>query len=89
MSPPIVLYGTPECEDTEQVRQFLQAHGIPFKEVNINEDQQAEQFVLFINGGYRSTPTVVIGEGKVKMVLTEPSSQELAQILHQAGYSLD
>ncbi len=88
MSLPITIYGAPNCEDTEQVRQFLKAHAIPFKEVNIDEDPQAESFVIFINHGLRSTPTVVIGEGKIKIILTEPSDQELTQSLHQAGYSL-
>jgi len=44
--------------------------------------------VIFINGGFRSTPTLVIGDGKVKTILTEPSDTQLEEMLLQAGYSL-
>ncbi|RCK74955.1 MAG: glutaredoxin [Anaerolineae bacterium] len=89
MLSPITLYGSTNCEDTEQTRRFLLKHGIPFSEINIDDDKQAEHFVIFINRGYRSTPTVVIGEGKMKIILTEPTDGELVQILKQAGYSLN
>ncbi len=89
MLSPITLYGSTNCEDTEQTRRFLLKHGIPFSEINIDDYKQAEHFVIFINRGYRSTPTVVIGEGKMKIILTEPTDGELVQILKQAGYSLN
>lgn len=50
---------------------------MPFREVNIDRDAEAERFVIFINGGFRSTPTLVIGEGKRKVILTEPTDEEL------------
>jgi mycoredoxin len=62
--------------------------GIPFQEINISEDEEAEQFVIYINGGNRSTPTVVLGEGKWKVVLTEPSDEQLEAALVGAGYPL-
>ncbi|MFQ5433285.1 MAG: glutaredoxin family protein [Anaerolineae bacterium] len=78
---PIVMYGSTTCDDTERSRNHLQALGIPFREVNIDHDPEAEQFVIFINGGYRSTPTLVIGEGKLKTILTEPTNAELDKAL--------
>jgi mycoredoxin len=44
--------------------------------VNIDHDAEAEQFVIFINGGNRSTPTLVLGAGKFKTILTEPTNAE-------------
>jgi len=85
---PLTLYGATECDDTERTRARLRALGIPFREVNIDDDPAAEQFVLFINRGYRSTPTLVLGEGKVKIIATEPTADELKQVLRQAGYSV-
>lgn len=85
---PLVLYGAHDCDDTERTRHRLQAWGIPFREVNIDEDAEAERFVIFINRGYRSTPTLVFGEGKYKIVLTEPDDIELEQVLAQAGFSI-
>ncbi len=85
---PLTLYGATDCDDTERTRTHLCKLGIPFREVNIDDDAEAEQFVKFINQGYRSTPTLVLGEGKFKIVVTEPTDQELEQVLIQAGYSI-
>jgi glutaredoxin len=73
----IILYGATDFDDTERTRNYLEAHHIPFHEVNIDRDKEAERFVIFINNGCRSTPTLVIGEGKMKTILTEPTNQEL------------
>lgn len=73
MSLPITLYGAVDCDDTERLREYLKAAAIPFHEVTIDQDVEAERFVIFINDGFRSTPTVVIGEGKQKIILTEPT----------------
>lgn len=78
---PIIMYGATHCDDTERTREHLQARGAPFREVNIDHDAEAERFVVFINGGYRSTPTLVFGEGKRKMILTEPTNEELDEAI--------
>lgn len=85
---PITMYGATDCDDTQRTRLRLQEYGIPFREVNIDGDTIAEGFVIFINRGYRSTPTLVFGEGKLKWIITEPTEEELDQVLIQAGYSL-
>lgn len=79
---PITLYGARDCDDTERTRAFLQALGVPFVEVDIDANPAAENFVLFVNQGYRSTPTLVIGQGKRKIILTEPTNAELEEVLH-------
>lgn len=88
MTLPITLYGSTDCDDTERTRHHLLRLGIPFTEVNIDHDPSAEQFVIVINGGYRSTPTLVIGNGKAKLVLTEPTDDELSLALHRAEAAL-
>ena len=77
MREPIILYGSTDCDDTERTREYLLARGVPFNEVDIDLDPVAEQFVIFINGGFRSTPTLVIGEGRRRTVLVEPTGAEL------------
>ncbi|MEW6086671.1 MAG: glutaredoxin family protein [Chloroflexota bacterium] len=84
---PLTLYGATDCDDTERTRDRLRELGIPFREVNIDHDPEAERFVIFINRGYRSTPTLVFGEGKFKIIVTEPTDQELDQVLIRAGHS--
>lgn len=85
---PLTLYGATDCDDTERTLQHSRMLGIPFQEVNIDQDDEAERFVISINGGYRSTPTLVFGEGKFKIIVTEPTDQELDQVLIRAGHSI-
>lgn len=86
MREPITLYGEPTCEDTDAVRDFFAKYNIPYREINIDEDELASQFVIFVNTGYRSTPTLVFGEGKRKLILTEPTPEQLRDGLYWAGY---
>lgn len=83
---PITLYGGGHCDDTEHVAGRLRAWGVPFREVILERDPAAEQFVIFINDGFRSTPTLLFGDGRHKTILTEPTDEELAEALGRAGY---
>ncbi|MCW5878552.1 MAG: glutaredoxin family protein [Anaerolineales bacterium] len=85
MSMPLTLYGDSHCEDTQRSKQHLRQRNIPFREVDIDLDAEAERFVVFINGGFRSTPTIVFGEGQRKVILTEPSNAQLDEVLAQEG----
>jgi mycoredoxin len=77
MGLPITMYGSTDCDDTAHVTERLQALRIPFRYVNIDHDADAERFVTFINGGFRSTPTLVVGDGKWKTIMTEPTDAQL------------
>lgn len=77
----LTLYGADDCEDTAQTRSALQERQIRFVDHSIDDDPVAEQFVTFINHGFRSTPTLVFAVGKFKLIVTEPSSAELDQAL--------
>ncbi len=83
MIPPITMYGATYCEDTARVRQHLQELGYPFNEVNIDLSKDGENFVIFINNGKRTTPTLVIGEGSLKLVLTEPSNAQVEAVVQK------
>jgi mycoredoxin len=85
---PLTVYGGDDCDDTEHVTGRLREWGVPFREVILERDPEAERFVVFINGGFRSTPTLVFGDGRLKTVLTEPTDEELAGALERAGYSV-
>jgi len=85
---PLTLYGATDCDDTEHTRARLRKLGVPFHEVNIDHDPQAEQFVIFINRGYRSTPTLVLGEGRFRIIVTEPTDRDLDHVLLQTGHSI-
>lgn len=83
--PRIVMYGAVDCDDTARTRAYLQMQQIPFEEISIDTNPDAERFVIFINQGFRSTPTLIIGEGKRRVIFTEPSNEELAGELGSHG----
>jgi mycoredoxin len=85
MPRPITIYGATDCDDTQHTREYLISQGVSFQEVNIDEDEDAERFVVFINGGFRSTPTIVLGEGNLKIIVTEPTNKQLQAIAAQTG----
>jgi glutaredoxin len=59
----ITVYSTCWCADCRRTKQFLRERGIPFREVNVDEDPEAEELVLRVNGGRRKVPTIGV-EGR-------------------------
>jgi glutaredoxin len=77
----VIMYGRDGCKDTDAARKWLQEHQTPFTEININQDAQGECFVLAINNGQRMTPTIVVGDGKMKAVLSVPDEALLESVV--------
>jgi glutaredoxin len=57
----ITIYTTPWCPDCRRTKQFLRERGVSFKEVNIEQDAEAEELVLRVNDGRRKVPTIEVG----------------------------
>jgi glutaredoxin len=53
----IVLYGTSWCPDCRRAKLFLRERNVPFREVNVDEDPDAEDLVVRVNDGLRKVPT--------------------------------
>ncbi len=85
MTAAFTMYGATTCDDTERTRGWLNAWGVECREVNIDDDPEADAFVRVINQGFRSTPTLVFGAGRRKVILTEPTEAELREMLAEAG----
>ncbi len=81
---PIVMYARPTCEDSELARRRLEELGIPFQEINVDEDEAAARYVEQVNRGFRSTPTIVFGDEVI--IVVEPTVEELDEALRRAGY---
>lgn len=58
----ITLYTTSWCGDCHALKRFLEAKGLVYLEVNIEEDAVAAELVMRVNDGRRSVPTVVAGD---------------------------
>ncbi len=74
MSQSIVVYSTTWCPDCIAAKTVLQAMDIEFQDINIEENPDAAERVVALNGGNRSVPTIVFPDGSV---LTEPGVLEL------------
>jgi len=55
----VKVYTTHWCGDCIITKKYLSKLNIPFEEVNIEEDQDAAEYVMALNGGRRSVPTLV------------------------------
>jgi mycoredoxin len=70
----IVVYGTSWCPDCRRAQRVLDQNGVPYSYVNIEEDEAAAAYVVEVNRGYRSVPTIVFPDGSI---LVEPSNAQL------------
>ena len=70
----ITIYGTVWCGDCMRSRRYLEKYNIEYDWIDIDQDQQGEIFVLKINHGMRSVPTILFPDGSI---LVEPSNEEL------------
>ncbi len=77
------MYTTSWCPDCQVAKQALTKKGIPFEEINIEQDEQAAELVMSVNGGRRSVPTLVSGD--VAHSLSGFRPQKLDAFLAEAG----
>jgi len=68
------MYTTSWCGYCVRLKTALKAEGIPFTEVNIEQDPEAARFVESVNGGNQTVPTVKFPDGTA---LTNPSIREV------------
>jgi mycoredoxin len=71
----IKMYATPWCGDCRMAKRWFDAHGIPYDYINIEDDDNAAAYVLRINRGMQSVPTIVFPDGSI---LVEPGAHQLA-----------
>jgi glutaredoxin len=57
----LTMYTAPWCPDCRRAKTFLKERGVEFREVNIEEDESAEEIVIKANNGKRKIPTMEIG----------------------------
>jgi glutaredoxin len=60
----------------------LENLGIPFDYLDVDQDEDAKQWVITQNDGKQKTPTVKVAN---KVVLSEPSDAELDVALRKTG----
>jgi mycoredoxin len=70
----IVMYATEYCPDCRRAKAFFDANGIEYLRVGIEDNKEATKFIMNLNKGYQSVPTIIFPDGTV---LVEPGWEEL------------
>mgnify|MGYP001499201634 FL=1 len=73
----IVMYATEYCPDCHRAKAFFEANNIKYVRVGLEGNEEATEFVMNINKGNRSVPTIIFPNGSV---LVEPSWSELREV---------
>ena len=70
----IVMYTTEYCSDCNRAKAFFEATKVKYLRVKLEDDEEATEFVININRGYISVPTIIFPDG---VILVEPSWEDL------------
>ncbi|WP_017627309.1 mycoredoxin [Nocardiopsis chromatogenes] len=73
---PITMYTTPWCGFCKRLKSQLAREGIAVDEVDIEQDPAAAEYVMQVNGGNQTVPTVLFGDGAA---LTNPSAKQVKE----------
>ena len=71
---PLTMYTTSWCGFCFRLKTALKAEGIPYTEVDIESDPAAAEFVMSVNRGNQTVPTLKFADGST---LTNPSAREV------------
>jgi mycoredoxin len=74
----LIMYTTPWCGFCRNLKKQLARNGIEMTEVDIEQDPAACEFVMSVNGGNQTVPTVVLPDGTV---LVNPSAAQVRERL--------
>jgi mycoredoxin len=81
---PLTMYSTSWCGYCTRLKRLLDREGIGYREVNIELDEEAAKYVMSVNGGNQTVPTVTFPDGTA---LTNPSIGQVKQTLINATAS--
>jgi glutaredoxin 3 len=70
----ITVYSKTNCPHCVNAKKYLESKNINYREVNIEQDNQAREFVL--SQGHRSVPQIYLGQN----LLVEGGWQGLSQL---------
>ncbi|NHC45656.1 mycoredoxin [Motilibacter aurantiacus] len=70
----VVMYSTTWCGYCRRLKSAMDRAGIAYSEVDIEQDAAAAEFVMGVNGGNRTVPTVRFPDGSA---LTNPSLKDV------------
>lgn len=78
----LTMYSTPWCGYCHRLAAQLDREGIGYRKVDIEDDLAAADYVMSVNGGNRTVPTVQFPDGSA---LTNPTITQVKQQLGVPG----
>ncbi len=78
----LTMYTTTWCGYCRRLKSQLEREGIAYTEVDIERDPDAATFVMSVNGGNQTVPTVLFADGTA---LTNPSAAQVRERLAAVG----
>lgn len=81
MADAVKVYGADWCGDTRHTREVLDRLGVAYKYIDVEQDEQAAQWVRDHNGGKERKPTLDVGG----QILSVPTEHELVGALRELG----
>lgn len=78
MSLRVTMYTTPWCGYCRRLKSQLAREGIEVAEIDIERDPAAADYVMSVNGGNQTVPTIVFPDGTA---LTNPSAAQVRERL--------
>ena len=70
----LTMYSTAWCGYCRRLKSQMRREGIAFTEVNIEDEPQAAEYVMQVNGGNQTVPTLLFPDGTAA---TNPSLAEV------------
>ena len=74
----LTMYSTPWCGYCHRLKSQLDREGIAYEVVDIEQDPDAAKFVMSVNGGNQTVPTMRFDDGSS---LTNPSIVQVKEHL--------
>lgn len=79
----LTMYSTAWCGYCHRLKSQLDREGIPYTVIDIEQDPAAAEFVMSVNGGNQTVPTVVVtpDNGGEPITLTNPTITQVKEAL--------
>ena len=84
MAQPLTMYTTTWCGYCRRLKSQLAREGIEIIEVDIEREPEAAEYVMSVNGGFQTVPTVLFPDGST---LTNPSARSVRQRMEDLALS--
>jgi mycoredoxin len=70
----VTMYSTVWCGYCRRLKDQMEREGIAYQVIDIEDDPNAAELVMSVNGGHQTVPTLVFPDGSA---LTNPSLAEI------------